>query len=130
MLEVAALDDVVDNLNSESLAECQRIVDRCTRCAARGDVGGFLDADREFHLKLVGSLGNQRLVEIVDRLRDQTRLYGLLKLAPEGLVASAAEHADLLLAISEGDIRAGRKILTRHLEHIRGIWAGRPDTAT
>jgi DNA-binding GntR family transcriptional regulator len=128
MLEVTAVENAVGNLSPDELAACQEIVDRCLRCAAKRDLAGFLEADREFHLCLLGTLGNQRLLEIVDRLRDQTRLYGLLKLAPDRLVASAEEHIALLEAIAKKDKKHARQRLTRHLEHTRGIWAGRPDT--
>jgi DNA-binding GntR family transcriptional regulator len=127
MLEITALDEVVLKLSADDLAACRELVQRCLRSAEARDLAGFLEADREFHLTLLSSLGNQRLVEIVDRLRDQTRLYGLISLAPERLVASAEEHAALLEAIADHDVKNARVQLKRHLEHTRGLWAGRPD---
>jgi len=111
----------------EILGAGGQLVRRCLRSAEARDLAGFLEADRAFHLTLLSSLGNQRLVEIVDRLRDQTRLYGLISLAPERLVASAEEHAALLQAIADRDAQQARVQLQRHLEHTRGLWAGRPD---
>jgi DNA-binding GntR family transcriptional regulator len=62
---------------------------------------------------------------MVSRLRDQTRLYGVELLAREGqLEASAHEHRDLIEAIRRGDADAVRTLVTRHLRHTRGIWAG------
>jgi DNA-binding GntR family transcriptional regulator len=127
MLEVTALDEVVFKLSADDLTACREFVRRCLRAAEARDLAGFLEADREFHLTLLSSLGNQRLVEIVDRLRDQTRLYGLISLAPERLVASAEEHAALLEAIADHDAPRARVQLKRHLEHTRGHWAGRPN---
>jgi DNA-binding GntR family transcriptional regulator len=93
--------------------------------AQAGDTAGFLEADRDFHLSLLSALGNERLVEMVSRLRDQTRLYGVELLAREGqLEASAHEHRDLIEAIRRGDADAVRTLVTRHLRHTRGIWAG------
>lgn len=127
MLEITALDEVILKLSADDLAACRELVQRCLRSAEARDLNGFLEADRDFHLTLLSSLGNQRLVEIIDRLRDQTRLYGLIGLAPERLVASAEEHAALLEAIADHDARNAGVQLKRHLEHTRGLWAGRPD---
>jgi DNA-binding GntR family transcriptional regulator len=98
--------------------------------AEEGDTVGFLAADRDFHLGLLGVLGNSRLVEIVSRLRDQARLYGLPMLAQRGeLRESAQEHRALLEAICRQDAAAVSAIATHHLEHTRGIWAGIAETA-
>ena len=126
MLEVPTVERVIGKLTVDELATCDAIVQRCLACAREGDLTGFLEADRDFHLRLLGALGNRRLVDIVDRLRDQTRLYGLLMLAPDNLVASAQEHEDLLQAIAAKDERRARERLVHHLEHTRGLWAGRP----
>jgi DNA-binding GntR family transcriptional regulator len=127
MLEITALDEVVLKLSADDLDACRELVERCLRSAEAGDLAGFLEADREFHLTLLNSLGNQRLVEVVDRLRDQTRLYGLISLAPERLVASAEEHAALLEAIADHDAHNARVQLKRHLEHTPPLREGRPD---
>jgi DNA-binding GntR family transcriptional regulator len=98
--------------------------------AEEGDTVGFLAADREFHLGLIGTLGNSRLVGIVSRLRDQARLYGLPMLAQRGeLRESAREHRDMLEAICRQDADAVTAAATHHLEHTRGIWAGIAETA-
>ena len=125
ILEVAALSKVVGKLSDDQLDECGEAVWRCLSAAGKGDLGGFLDADRDFHLRLLGTLGNRRLVEIVDRLRDQTRLYGLLSMARDRIVSSAEEHEPLLLAVADGKKKIACEQLTRHIEHTRGLWAGR-----
>ena len=57
----------------------------------------YTDSDNEFHLRLLGYSGNQRLVDLVAELRGQTRLVGLASLLDRGqLVASAQEHLDLV----------------------------------
>lgn len=127
MLEVGAVSEIAGALSVEKLAYCDDAVERCRRSAERGDLAGFLEADRDFHLGLLGALGNQRLVEIIDRLRDQTRLYGLLQLAPARLIDSAEEHRTLLRAVAEGKRKLACNQLARHLKHTRGLWAGHDD---
>lgn len=127
MLEVGAVSKIAGKLSEAELADCGDAVHRCRQSAELGDLAGFLEADRDFHLRLLGTLGNQRLVEIVDRLRDQTRLYGLLQLAPARLLESAEEHQTLLIAVAEGKRKLACDELARHLEHTRGLWAGHED---
>jgi DNA-binding GntR family transcriptional regulator len=132
MLEVPAIEQVAGHLDADAAAACQGHVDEGTRCAATEDLPGFLEADRRFHHELLSALGNARLVEIIDRLRDQTRLYGLPDLARSGrLTKSAEEHENLLRLVVEGDAKGARDQMFRHLEHTRGVWAGHdePDGA-
>jgi DNA-binding GntR family transcriptional regulator len=106
------------------------LVEEIEKRAEDGDTVGFLAADRDFHLGLLATVGNSRLVDIVSRLRDQARLYGLPVLAQRGeLRESAREHRELLEAVSRQDTGAAAALMTHHLEHTRGIWAGIGETA-
>ena len=78
---------------------------------------------------MLGEAGNPRLVDLVGRLRDQSRLYGLEQLAADGvLVESADEHLALIEALETGDRRAAEKVMSHHLDHVRGIWAQRRES--
>lgn len=131
MLEVPAAERAarrgISGADQARLLELAMLIEKR---AEEGDTVGFLAADRDFHLGLLGVLGNSRLVEIVSRLRDQARLYGLPMLAQRGeLRESAQEHRALLEAICRQDAAAVSAIATHHLEHTRGIWAGIAETA-
>jgi len=128
LLEIPTVAAAAGKLDADALDKAHQIVERCASCAAQQDLAGFLDSDREFHLGLLRGAGNARLVEIVDRLRDQARLYGLRTLPVIDLVASAAEHELLLAAVSANDDAEIRRQLAHHLEHTRGMWAARSDT--
>ncbi|WP_193441239.1 GntR family transcriptional regulator [Actinosynnema sp. ALI-1.44] len=92
--------------------------------AEAGDVVRFLDADRRFHLDLLGCGGNKRLVDAVATLRDQTRLYNLDNLAERGALAdSAREHREILAAIADRDTARLEELVHAHLRHIRADWA-------
>jgi DNA-binding GntR family transcriptional regulator len=93
-------------------------------CAAAGDLIGYVEADRRFHLGLLGLASNPRLVDVVRALRAQTRLYGLEELVREGrLTASAEEHHELLDALLARDAERTESVMRRHIGHVRGIWA-------
>jgi DNA-binding GntR family transcriptional regulator len=129
LLEVPAMVKAARRgLTTADLDELTSIGQACRRAAADSDVPAFLALDREFHLKLLGTAGNAHLTDAVARLRDQTRLYGIESLARAGaLESSAAEHFDILDAVHRQDSTQTRSVGSRHLQHARGTWAGRPE---
>ena len=124
MLEVPVIERISGTLAAEQISQLQDIAERVRECAAAGDLVGYLAGDREFHLQLLGCIGNAKLVGIVDSLRTQSRLYALTDLAESGqLVTSADEHLQLLDAVARGDADAAADLMNHHLDHVRGAWA-------
>ncbi|MEU9454874.1 GntR family transcriptional regulator [Streptomyces sp. NPDC048277] len=126
MLEVPAMVRLAGRAEvAAARAEYQAVADLIVSAAETGDVVEYLEQDRVFHLGLIGMLGNPRLTQAVENLRDQTRLFGLQSLIESGtLTASALEHAEILAAMVSGDQAATEALMSRHLEHVRGDWAG------
>lgn len=92
--------------------------------AEMNDAVSFLHIDRMFHLGLLGLLGNARLVDIVGRLRDQARLYGVRTLAKRGqLLYSAREHTQIIEAVGAQGGALVEAATRQHIRHTRGIWA-------
>ncbi|EMY36211.1 GntR family transcriptional regulator [Arthrobacter crystallopoietes BAB-32] len=121
MVQLASMKDLVVAGEQEYLALANDIVES----ARKGDLIGYLDSDRQFHLGLLGLLDNQILVDTVSNLRDQTRLFGLQALHESGqLIHSAEEHAGILAALVQGDTAKTEELMIRHLGHIGGDWAG------
>ena len=120
MARLAALKDKVAARKGEFAQLAADIV----RCARKGDIVGYLHADRGFHLGLLSILENDQLTGIVENLRDQSRQYGLKGLSRRGLLtASAEEHQPILDAILAGDRKLVVKLMTAHLDHLVGDWA-------
>jgi DNA-binding GntR family transcriptional regulator len=128
LLEVPTTVEVADIITPEVIERLTGIADDIVAAAARRDVIDYLDSDRRFHVDLISQLGNQRLTELVDRMRRQTRLFGLDNLVESGrLVESAQEHHHLLEALEAKDREATRSLITSHIKHVRGIWVGREE---
>jgi DNA-binding GntR family transcriptional regulator len=124
MLEVPAVRQLAQRDNTDHAEMLRGHARRCTKAAEDRDMTVFLEADRDFHLSMLGLLENGRLVQMVEMLRDQTRLYGLRALAEEGkLVTTSLEHFDLLEAVLSGDPDKAAAEMARHLAHVRGDWA-------
>jgi DNA-binding GntR family transcriptional regulator len=124
LLEIPTVARLAGQVSTVDISRLGRIAGRIEKAAAAGDLIGYVEADRDFHLQLLGLAGNERLVAVVGELRARARLYGLQRLADQGeLDASAHEHAALLDALAAGEALAVEKLMRQHLGHVRGIWA-------
>ena len=123
LLEVPAMMSLCDH--QDSLRELQPQIEahmaEIEACAARNDLVGYLAADRKFHLQMLGVLKNQRLIQMVNMLRDQTSLVGLSKLyASRELMAEALSHRAIFKAILAGDRTKVRQLMTEHMRSNAG----------
>lgn len=127
LLEVpttASLAATQDDRIRREVEKLRPIARHLVRLAGKRDVVGFVELDRRFHLSLLGLAGNETLAGIVGNLRARSRLTGLADLGLGELVASAKEHVELLDLVLAGDAAAVTDLMTRHINHVRGIWAG------
>ena len=125
MLEVSSVREITEKSLISDFAPVRQLCRRTDAFAAAGQWEEFVDADREFHLTILASLGNPKLLEMVGSLRDQSRLLGLGRLAGSDLfLKSTREHELLLDAMEAGDAEKAADIMSSHMRHVRGIWAG------
>ena len=124
LIEVPTVAAIAELITPADVDALRPAAERIVTTAETGDLVGYLESDREFHLRLLAIAGNQLLVETVGRLRMQTRLYGLPKLEREHRLArSAEEHLELLDALSRHDSAETEAIMRRHIGHVRRLWA-------
>ncbi len=125
LLEVPATVALADVDLSSYVETLEAHVQATEEAALANDVEALLAHDRDFHLALLSIGGNQRLVDLVASLRDQTRLYGLSVLASRGTLVenTAAEHRKILEALLRGDRNGVERIVTKHLTHLMSDWA-------
>jgi DNA-binding GntR family transcriptional regulator len=128
LLEVPTTARAAGLLTPSTLDALAMLAEEIEETASRGDIIGYLDADRRFHVELISTLQNPRLTELVDRFRRQTRLFGLEALVRSGrLITSAHEHHELLRYLRSGDAEATTRLMSTHIGHTRGMWAGREE---
>lgn len=97
-----------------------------TEAAERSDLITYIAADTEFHLSFLALHGNSHVVSVVRELRARSRLYGLEALAGTGLMRTLCqEHEQMVEAALARDAVGMRRIMTRHIGHVRSVWAGR-----
>ena len=125
MLEVPAIKKIIATASDEELAALGPLADEIVEAARRGDLPDYLLGDQLFHRTLLELAGNPRLVKLVMDLRDQTLLLGLRGLSASGkLIESAQEHCEIASALRERNVKPALALMTRHIRHARGIWAG------
>lgn len=128
LLEPPVMRDLAGALPRGAYDELRPLADAIVASAAGGDLTAYLEADRVFHAVLTGYAGNPRLTDLVSELRQQTRLPGLAGLlATEELAQSAAEHLELLDLLEKGRGEEAEQLMHRHIGHVIGWWAGRPE---
>jgi DNA-binding GntR family transcriptional regulator len=99
------------------------------RQAARAhDTLGYVHADRDFHVEIVGSTANAILINLYQSLREKQLRMGVVNLldpsgAPDAgadpvrVRDTIAEHEEIVAAIAARSMRAAEAAVTRHLDH-------------
>ncbi|MEU3520299.1 GntR family transcriptional regulator [Streptomyces sp. NPDC006654] len=124
LIEIPTTAGLAATADPADLEALRPVAQEIVGSALKGDLIAYVEADLTFHLGLLALAGNDHLVEVVRDLRRRSRLFGLTALARAGrLTASAEEHLELLDALLARDEQAVREVMTRHLGHIRGLWA-------
>lgn len=126
MIEVAGV-----GISSELAQRSADLAEQSIEAAAGADLVRFIGLDMELHVGLLAAAGNQIAVRQVRSLRAMTRLTGLKDLAANNqLVDTAREHHQIVDAARSGDTELMRQVMTRHLGHVTGVWAGQQEASS
>jgi DNA-binding GntR family transcriptional regulator len=129
LLEPPVVAQVAAAIPADDFAKLRRLAQAIVDGVRNGDLASYTEADQEFHLRILSYSGNQRLVDLVSDLRGQTRLVGLASLLDRGqLLESAQEHLELVDLLERRDAAAAAAYMERHIDHVRGRWAGPAQT--
>lgn len=102
----------------------QKLVD-LKEYAARNDLVGYMRADKEFHLMLLGALGNPYLVSTVESLRDQVRQHGVRDASARTILSrSSGEHELILDAILSGNGDQAAENMRSHVSQLIEDFSG------
>ncbi len=131
MMEIPALRRIAGKLPNDVVVECKALISIQELSIEEGDIIGLLKADHDFHLILIKTYGNYRLANIIEKLRNQTRLVGFKELAKSSQMrGSVQEHALILQALIDGEKGKVDSLMTNHLKHVVGIWSGMNEDET
>lgn len=125
LLEAPPMRRVAGAVDGALAKELRELADRIVAAGRARRFEEYLEADTAFHLRVLAVTGNQKLVDTVRELRQQTRLVGLVRLADaDALVPTALEHAELVDLLEAGDGEGAEALMRRHLGHVGGVWSG------
>ena len=126
ILELGAVDDIMDNLTDEHLDGLRRVyTDLKALTTPEGitsDYFGFLDKDREFHRAILSIADNKLLLEIYEGLNLHLQVAKVFYLAQDkrtGLVGR--EHREILKALEARDAEALRATLREHIQSAKQV---------
>ncbi len=123
MLEPPSMIRAAEVFPKEREAEFRRLAQEIIDAAATADLVEYLKADGHFHLEILRLLGNERLLDVVSQLRQQTRIVGLTDiLGTQELKAWGDEHQQLIDLLVAGDGEGARDLLVPHIRHIVRLW--------
>lgn len=129
LLEAPPMRQIAGAVDAELGQELRGLADRIVAAAKARRFEEYLDLDSAFHLRILAVTGNQKLVDIVGELRQQTRLVGLVRLANAGtLLPTAREHSTLVDLLVRGDGDGAEELMRRHIGHVGGVWSGRTES--
>jgi phosphonate utilization transcriptional regulator len=108
---------VAASLTAEQSRTLRGVVDRMEQTARAGDADGYHLLNLEFHERVIEYAGNRKMSSIYRKLVNELALARWRNLAGErALTHSAAEHRQILKAISSGDPDAAGRALFEHAQ--------------
>lgn len=99
----------------EEIGKAQAAFEACMNC---GDVSKLAQADETFHELFYQATGNQRLIQIVNNLREQIYRYRVEYLKDGKVRTSLAEeHRELYQALNDRDAGRAVECMKRHIHN-------------
>lgn len=116
LLEVPAAAGAASQVDDALAERLSDALDAMRHAAADRDEATFMRHDRDLHAALGEALGNERLSQEVDRLRDSIQVRGVSTAArSRSLAQIAEEHAPIVAAVIAGDSAGAGSAMREHL---------------
>ncbi|HVO90044.1 MAG TPA: phosphonate utilization associated transcriptional regulator [Casimicrobiaceae bacterium] len=116
----AVLDEFVGRRLAETatpaqVRELRQLQERMEKASARNDVDTYLDANVEFHDRMVEHTGNGKLLQIYRRLVNELHLFRRANLTQGGVLpVSSREHREIVDRIAARQVAAAGRALHEH----------------
>ena len=128
-LEVLAARLAVSRIEEAELTDLDQLTHAMARAAEDDDVSAFFEANTRFHLVLVESSRNRRLIAMYRTLADELERYQLPSLMLRGsLRRSIAEHRAMVRAMRSRDAELAAKLISEHIRVPQRSLAAREET--
>lgn len=116
MIETYVISRLVKGIGSEDVRALQTSLKQMARSAEKGDMNGFLEADKAFHMNLVRRYTNRLLESIMENIRNLISILGQRALSSSGRIGEVLqEHRAILEALKEKDANKAARAMSHHL---------------
>jgi DNA-binding GntR family transcriptional regulator len=116
-LESLATGLAARKIEPEELEKLQNLLVEIEGYISKNDIEKIVESDIKFHGLIYQVSGNERLVNIINNLKEQTARFRTLSMSyPGRLQETLEEHSEMVEAISNGDVSAARDAAERHME--------------
>jgi DNA-binding GntR family transcriptional regulator len=116
VIELAAIEKVAKAYPACDLSKLKKHIEDQKKAALKKNYTAFMKADRSFHATLCELANNQRLVQILENVRDLVHFMGMQGLNTKGRAEVVIrEHERVLEAVADGGPVKARKAMEDHL---------------
>ena len=116
MVEVHVIEQLVGRLGAPDFNEMDEMLLMMEQRAEKKDSGGFLEADKDFHMDLVHRYNNSLLITITEQIRTLIAILGLKALATSGRIQRVLEeHAQIVEGFRKKNVQSAVKAMVNHL---------------
>jgi DNA-binding GntR family transcriptional regulator len=117
-LEALAASLAAERITPEEAEEMERILVRIGAAIEEDDMQQLVALDEEYHNLLYKASRNDRLMQILNNLREQIQRFRVTTLAVPGRVRGALqEHRNIAEAISERNAELAHQLALEHIEN-------------
>lgn len=116
-LEGLASGLAAERITEEELEELERLLVRKAEVIEENDLEQLVEVDTMFHDVLYKASRNEKLVQIINNLREQIQRFRTTSLAyPGRMKVALEEHKKIVEAISERNIALAQALAQEHIE--------------
>ena len=121
-LEELAAGLAADRITEEELEQMECSLVEKREAISQGDMERLVEVDTQFHEALYQASRNERLVAMLNNLREQIQRFRILSLSHPGrMKQSLNEHRSILEAVQEHDVMLARQLAREHIENAEQI---------
>ncbi len=123
----AALDSLAaglaaERITEEELEQLERSLLLVVESADQNDLDGIVGTDTDFHDIIYKASRNERLIQIINNLREQIQRFRTTSLAFPGRMHIAVdEHRKIVEAIAERNVALAQALAQEHIENAENI---------
>lgn len=117
-LEALAAGLAAERITEDELEQMERNLVRKAECIEGNDLENLVETDTEFHELIYKASRNDRLMTIINNLREQIQRFRTVSLSSPGrMKESLEEHKKLAEAISDRNISQAQALAQEHIEN-------------